>query len=812
MVNAATTSGHHHHQQQHQLNVIVDVMLVDACCFADVLDKHGDNVIIRPCSSMPHAEYTTSLIVERWHLAIASASRRSASSTDTPPQQQHATCAKTLINLNELLQAMRSYLHFSQISSWLTQSNGRQPSNLAFSISYHNHNDQHTASGEHTTTTCHIDNNNNEYDRHTFPGLSLLFAANNKLFTTNNTNNNNTNSNTNGGGGGGGLELTNTTIRIDLFSRHRSAQVPAVLCTNRSAHHYLHKPRALNLQQQQQQQQQTTTSSQPAAVSINIQQQRCVLAKKNHHLMIADSGVAAAAAVAATEMDMMMDTMDDMIESNESPITTTTTTTTSAAASMSAAFASQLSQSPKVLLSTFFRHQLLHNKSNIHLNSAANNNTSEAGMVDTQEQRIAQHNDTNTQTSSKQTNGSGGGGGSSALISIAQKLNIASTPLDDDDDDRTEGNDNDSMHEQQQQQQQVNRTPRHASPMLTSPSHNMRISLFKQYVKECEMSQAVTNSNDFSSDGVSTTTTTTTSQATHNDLNNNNIIGPQKASSPSTPTTPNRLALRYPLSSSPAPIRKSTSSTFDFDKSLNDPRSIKKALNNSNNGECNHQQPMTPVSSHHHHHHQHQHQHHHGYHQHHQNQHQFSLSSRQLSTGTLLAQTSLLGSFEESLLNGRMNPVGVVDGFYAEIGASGAFFPEHATLPVYAAFYQVCEDIAASPYLGVINLSSLGSKRGYRVPNKGTIQCTLFNPNRTVVKMFVVMYDLSDMPANHRTFIRQRTMYVPLNNHQQQQHHLDANGESSSTHQSPSSSSSSALASKSFLRYLIHLRYIFDSL
>lgn len=68
-----------------------------------------------------------------------------------------------------------------------------------------------------------------------------------------------------------------------------------------------------------------------------------------------------------------------------------------------------------------------------------------------------------------------------------------------------------------------------------------------------------------------------------------------------------------------------------------------------------------------------------------------------------------------------MNPVGVVDGFYAVIGASGSFFPEHATLPVNAAYYQVCEDIAASPYLGIINLASLG-KRGYKVPSKGTIQ------------------------------------------------------------------------------------------
>ena len=86
-----------------------------------------------------------------------------------------------------------------------------------------------------------------------------------------------------------------------------------------------------------------------------------------------------------------------------------------------------------------------------------------------------------------------------------------------------------------------------------------------------------------------------------------------------------------------------------------------------------------------------------------------------------LTPSCLLGSFEESLLNGRMNPVGIVDGFYAEIGASGSFFPEHATLPVNASFYQVCEDVAASPYLGVINLGSLG-KRGYKVPNKGTIQ------------------------------------------------------------------------------------------
>lgn len=142
---------------------------------------------------------------------------------------------------------------------------------------------------------------------------------------------------------------------------------------------------------------------------------------------------------------------------------------------------------------------------------------------------------------------------------------------------------------------------------------------------------------------------------------------------------------------------------------------------------------------------------------------------------------SLLGNFEECLLNGRLTPVGIVDGFYAELGASGSFFPEHKKLPVGASFYQVSEDIAASPYLGIINLSELG-ERGYRIPNRGTIQVTLFNPNKTVVKMFVVMYDLSDMPGSHQTFLRQRTLYVPSGN--------------------PDDSKL-----KSYLRYLIHLRF-----
>ncbi|XP_064421952.1 atos homolog protein A isoform X3 [Latimeria chalumnae] len=151
---------------------------------------------------------------------------------------------------------------------------------------------------------------------------------------------------------------------------------------------------------------------------------------------------------------------------------------------------------------------------------------------------------------------------------------------------------------------------------------------------------------------------------------------------------------------------------------------------------------------------------------------------------------SLLGNFEESVLNYRLEPLGTIAGFKAEVGASGLFCPTHMTLPVEVSFYSVSDDNAPSPYMGVITLESLG-KRGYRVPPSGTIQVTLFNPNKTVVKMFVVIYDLREMPANHQTFLRQRTFSVPVKR--------EMNG---------NANQENILKSEErILRYLIHLRF-----
>lgn len=58
------------------------------------------------------------------------------------------------------------------------------------------------------------------------------------------------------------------------------------------------------------------------------------------------------------------------------------------------------------------------------------------------------------------------------------------------------------------------------------------------------------------------------------------------------------------------------------------------------------------------------------------------------------------GTFEESVLNGRLEPVSTVHGFSAELGASGAFVPKHMVLPVTVFFYNLGDrDKMSSPYL-----------------------------------------------------------------------------------------------------------------
>ena len=162
-----------------------------------------------------------------------------------------------------------------------------------------------------------------------------------------------------------------------------------------------------------------------------------------------------------------------------------------------------------------------------------------------------------------------------------------------------------------------------------------------------------------------------------------------------------------PLTSSPAPLRRGRDK-FDFDDSITSPFDIKKALfakkckalnmtadedNKENTLENDHQPNLTiPIVS--------------------KTSDSSIITKRRerrpskkllsASAPATLTSNNLLGSFEESVLNGRLEPNSTVEGFTAEIGASGSFQPKHKTLPVTVFFYTLCDNAAySSPYLGM---------------------------------------------------------------------------------------------------------------
>jgi hypothetical protein len=99
--------------------------------------------------------------------------------------------------------------------------------------------------------------------------------------------------------------------------------------------------------------------------------------------------------------------------------------------------------------------------------------------------------------------------------------------------------------------------------------------------------------------------------------------------------------------------------------------------------------------------------------------------------------------------------------FIAQIGvlASGTYKPKcppHVTIPFNAYFYQLENVGVGTPYVGTVDLED-ATRKGYRVPAVGQVQMVIKNPHRTAVKLFLVPYDLSDMPARSKTFLQQKS-------------------------------------------------------
>ncbi|KAM7345388.1 atos homolog atossa isoform 1-T5 [Cochliomyia hominivorax] len=134
----------------------------------------------------------------------------------------------------------------------------------------------------------------------------------------------------------------------------------------------------------------------------------------------------------------------------------------------------------------------------------------------------------------------------------------------------------------------------------------------------------------------------------------------------------------------------------------------------------------------------------------------FATSPVKLKTrlAAVFGRKPLLGNLEECLLQRRLVPKIEVMGFKLLLGASGGFCPTQLTIPAAAYFYELKGETLSTPYLCEIRLP----RKGYTVPRCGTVQATLLNPMGTVVRMFVIPYDMRDMPTLHQTFIRQRIL------------------------------------------------------
>lgn len=148
------------------------------------------------------------------------------------------------------------------------------------------------------------------------------------------------------------------------------------------------------------------------------------------------------------------------------------------------------------------------------------------------------------------------------------------------------------------------------------------------------------------------------------------------------------------------------------------------------------------------------------------------------SEASPLHQSPMVGSYEESILRGRMSttPSKPFD-FIAQVGVLGygkckpsLQCPRHVTVSFPAVFYSYASsgpalDDQPSPYVGLIDVEhsfpAYGSKGPpggcYRIPRQGQLQIILKNPNKTAVKLFLVPYDLGDMQPGQKTFIRQRS-------------------------------------------------------